>query len=189
MLQWMNNTSMVRRSQYPVESGATISDNIYNEPIHLSIRGVISNHPLTDSPNMYRVTSAQSSGAQYPDIVHEAFYYLLRLRNERKLVSILTALDSYENMAMTNITFPQNAQIGDSLQFSAEFVQVRLVESKTVPSTYLKKKLGSNKQGVPKANQGKQTPAEADGTKQSLAYKWAKDTFNLIKPMVTKDLP
>lgn len=149
-------------SQYPVEDGSTISDNIYNEPDSISIHGIISNHPLQTSPN-YNTSMS--------DNARSAFTYLTRLRDERRTISVYTNYKKYDDMAMQSLTVNDNYKIGDSLQFTARFVHVKKVSSSSVPKTYLSSKQGMNKKAAPQVDVGKTTPAPVEPKKESFLLK------------------
>lgn len=138
-------------TQFPVETGASISDYIFNEPITLSIQGFVSNHPL--------------DGGEQPGRSALVFNDLLSIRNSRAPITIITGLKQYDNMALTSLSVPKNSKIGEALQFTADFVEINRVNSLTVPAAQLKKYAGSdNEKGVAKkaastADQGKQVVA------------------------------
>jgi hypothetical protein len=136
-----NYTSRV--TQYPVESGGAVSDNIYNEPMKLTIKGVVSNHPLPDSP-----ADGDAQGA---------LETLLAIREAREPIDIVTGLMSYKDMAMTTLNIPRDYKTGDALIFDVSFIKVVMAQTETV---VLNKLSTSGKGAAPEANKGKQTPKE-----------------------------
>ena len=146
------HTMTSKISQFPVEDGSTISDNIYNEPEKISIQGVITSTPLPNSPN-YFFGSAENAP-------RDAYDYLCRLRKNKELITVTTDLMVYKNMGITSIRIPKNTKVGGSLQFTIELEKVNIVSSKTVPAINLKPTQNADKQAAPPANLGKQTMKE-----------------------------
>ena len=153
------HTMTSKISQFPVEDGSTISDNIYNEPEKISIQGVVTSTPLPNSPN-----SSLESTIYAP---RDAYDYLCRLRKNKELITVTTDLEVYKNMGITSIRIPKNTKVGGSLQFTIELEKVNIVSSKTVPAIYLKKAQNTNKQAAPTAEQGKQTAKEVSEKRKS----------------------
>ena len=73
-------------TQFPVETGATISDYIFNEPVTVSIQGFVSNHPL--------------EGGEQSDRSALVFKHLLTIRKSRSPITIITGLKQYDNMVL-----------------------------------------------------------------------------------------
>jgi len=76
-----------------------------------------------------RVTALSSF---FTNRVQEAFDNLEKLWKERTLVTIITIMKVYENVAITNIIIPRNALSGSSLSALISFQQMNIVKLKTV---------------------------------------------------------
>lgn len=106
-------TSEVTR--YPVENGSTISDQIYNSPIRLSIDGAVSSYHLTDG-----IDTSPSS----------AFDYLEKLREKRDLITIVTGLKTYREMAIESLNVTRDAKNSVNLfRFSLTAVYFKVVKA------------------------------------------------------------
>lgn len=134
-------------TDYPVEKGADISDNIHASPIVITMDCVVSDSPLgqvavaraqqTASGGIGNVISfgnkvAQSlpglGGNPVPVTYSiQAFAFLLALRNAKKLVTIRTSIGTFDNMVLTSMSVPRNKATGSSLSFKVTFKQIRLV--------------------------------------------------------------
>lgn len=112
-------------TQHPVERGSAVSDHIRPLPDGLVIEGVVSNAPLA-RPGLVADSAENVTRAD------SAYLQLLELRNSGQLVTVTTKRRTYTNMALTDLTVPGDASIGDALQFTATFVQVTVVDSRTV---------------------------------------------------------
>lgn len=155
-------------TEFPVETGATITDHIVNKPVRLSITGFITNCPIKEFTNVRKEASfdAENSASVYTQVAYDA---LMALWKDREPVAIVTPLSSYEQMALTSLTIPRNAQVGDALQFTAEFVQILLAsaQSESVENLALDKtgaKAGTDPLAKNTKDNGTQTPEEVQNT-------------------------
>lgn len=108
-------------TEFPVESGATISDNIRPKPLVIVMEAIVSNTPLTFAGNF------RGSGS-VPSI--DCYVKLLAIRRERRLVTISTSLETFDNMALESLGVPRASGRGDELRFTATFKQVQIVVNK-----------------------------------------------------------
>lgn len=134
-----------RASAFPVEDGSTTSDNIFNDPDQVTIEAIISNYPM--------------EGGRI-EAVTEGFRALQAIRQARRLVTLVTGLNVYRNMAMLNVSIPRDKTIGESLQFTATFQRfdIRNIQIVNIPAE--KARPGKARdQGASKVDGGKQTTA------------------------------
>lgn len=110
-------------TEFPVETGSDITDNIRPKPIVVTMEVIVSNSPigqlatLRDSPD----TSAD-----------ECYAKLQQIYNARQPVTIRTSLNTFINMAMKNLSIPKTVEHGDAIMFTATFQQVQIVTNKRV---------------------------------------------------------
>lgn len=116
-----NHTFEADVTEYPVESGSTIADNIRNRPLVVQMECLISNTPLE------RVGLLRDAGS-VPE--KDAYNLMLAIRRDRRLVDIQTSLRGYANMALQALSIPRAAGRADGLLFSATFKQVEIVQNK-----------------------------------------------------------
>lgn len=145
-------------TQFPVEDGSVITDHIQNKPDQVSINGFVTNTPIRSFTEV-----AQSVDLVRPIGVSGrtelALETLLNIHKLRVLVTIVTNLKAYKDMALTSLTIPRNAAIGDVLEFSADFVKVVKVSSALVTVENL---LPVGKKGSSTKDAGKQNTSAAD---------------------------
>jgi len=172
----------------PIEDGSTVSDHVMLNPIKLTIEGLISDSPVSiiQSAVGTAVSSASQlansaigglGGAVAGNSVggalgslaglltgtprdpKDAFNELENIWKKRRPIKIITALKKYENMILTNLNVPRNAQIGKSLRFSATLEEIKIVKSSiiTIPSF----KVGGNASAQSAAQLGKQATSQA----------------------------
>lgn len=123
-----NHSFKAEITSFPVENGADITDHIRNAPIEITVEGMVTNSPIrvfAGEPNNF-------SDQPFGNRVTLALEELLRIREERELVELVTGLQVYENMGMRSLDIPRSASQGQVLQFSAVFREVALVGVETV---------------------------------------------------------
>lgn len=114
--------------EYPIETGFVVSDTIILRSIILDM--VLF---LTDSP----VTWKDRFGKQ-TDRVQTVIKQLEELYFSQSLVTIRTTEKTYENMAITGITFSKSLEAGYAREIPIKFKQIRVTTSKTssIPASY-----------------------------------------------------
>lgn len=113
-----NHTFDAEVTDFPVESGSTISDNIRNKPLVVTMDCLVTNTPIGQVVNFRNKDE---------DPVDTAYNAMIKIRNARKPVSIRTSLKTYKNMALQNLSVPRESGRGDELRFTATFKQVEFV--------------------------------------------------------------
>ncbi len=105
-------------TEYPVETGGDITDNVRAKPITVTLECIVSDTPLGDFVNI------RDSGS-IPSVI--AYSRLTKIRDKREPVTIITSLDTFENMVLTDLSIPRKAETGHAIEFSATFQQIILV--------------------------------------------------------------
>lgn len=156
--EWTNDVT-----QFPVETGSPITDHIQPQPDRITISGIMSNSAIG------KVAMDELNSGD--DRIQTAFDALLKLKEDRILVTVYTRFKIYDDMAIKSCNIPRNAQSGDSINFKMEFVKVRLVETQTIDvppgiSKKLDKKSGDDvkKKTEPQKANGKVEPVEKSGS-------------------------
>jgi len=157
--EWSNDVT-----QFPVEIGSQITDHIQPMPDKLTISGMITNSAIG-----VKALSDLDGG---DDRVQTAFDLLLKLKEDRVLLTVYTKHKIYTDMALKSVSLPRDASIGDSIKFKMEFVNVRLVDTQTVNvpdgiSKKLDKKTGDDvkKKTEPPKAAGKVEPKTVEKSK------------------------
>lgn len=158
-------------TKYPIEDGSDISDHIFNEPVVLSISGIVSDFPM----GFLRGKIGSIVRNEDFERSKSAMEELLFLRDEKSLMNVITGLKEYESMVFTSLVFNRNNSTGSSLQFTATMTQLQQVNSETISFDEIKDDF-KNK-GAKTTDKGKQdikSPTAAEGEKASLLFKAAK---------------
>lgn len=111
-------------TDYPVESGINITDNIRPLPIVVEIEGLVTNSPI--GPIAAERGALGALGVKPTDDCYDT---LTGIWKKREPVIIRTSLRRYDNMAMKSLTFPRGDH-EDALKFNATFQQVISVDNK-----------------------------------------------------------
>jgi hypothetical protein len=111
-------------TEYPVETGSSITDNTRPKPITVTIEGIVSDTPLGPVADL-RHNESGPDGSFTPST--EALAVLEGIRSAREPVSITTTLRTFDNMVMTSLSIPRDAATGAALRFSATFTEVIFV--------------------------------------------------------------
>ncbi len=143
----------------PVEQGIDVTDHIRPRPRTLRMEGLISEVPVPGpSIDGYGPASQQTpgglnfSGVSAPDNTRPgtAYQTLVAIWENGVLLTIATALETYDNMVMVSAPVARKAGDGLSLHFSAAFKEIRIVKSQvvSVPRLLPKTKPNSKTGGV-----------------------------------------
>lgn len=115
----------------------TISDHAYLEPITHTMRGAISDHPIS-----WRTIGGIGEFARNPygAITSEtrsiSAYQLLRKHFDSLTpFDLVTTLDTYPNMLFTRFRTPRNSATGNMILFEAEFREIQIVVPDIIAAT------------------------------------------------------
>lgn len=179
-------------TEFEIEDGTTISDNIIIKPFTLEIDGIISDSPLTGAQALgtEALTTAVSritgpvgvvaaaagaslysaiAGAQTPS--QSAYENILNLQNSKEPFDVITSLRTYEDMWIKDLKVNRDAANGNVLAIRLSLVQLIIVE----PQTTNLKVFKAPDSASPEANVGRQgldgpfTTGISDATKAAAA--------------------
>jgi hypothetical protein len=110
-------------TDHPLERGFSVSDAIIHNPMVLTMECVVSANSLypdriSDNNSPFRADSAYSK--------------LIQLANADALVTVVSTIKTYPNMAIESISVPRDKDIGKSLEFTITFKQVRVVNASSI---------------------------------------------------------
>ena len=154
-------------TEFPVEQGSAISDNIRLKAIMVTIEGVVTDTPIGVMADLRNAVNGDSSFTPTTDAATakargdaqsapstDALAAMLAIRDARQPVPIATSLQNFENMVLTNLEVPRDATTGSALRFTATFKQITLVTNQktTVRTTSVRT---ASPSGQPKKQKGK----------------------------------
>lgn len=109
-------------TQFPVEEGVDISDHVRKQPNRLTIRGIVTDHPIVGiSRGVGVIAPTLTSGRSL-----DAYQRLLTMLEEAQRISVVTSLRQYENMVIESMEVPRNAQRGHAVEM---FLQLREIKT------------------------------------------------------------
>lgn len=109
-------------SEYPVEDGFTISDNVTQKQLKLSLVVMISPMPVTWYENFKETAQDRVFNAI------DEFYWIWQ---RREPITIVTKSNVWEDMVMTSCPIRRNKEDGIALKAAIDFVQIIKVDTKT----------------------------------------------------------
>lgn len=130
----------------PVEEGSNVTDHKKLNPNRITITGLVSDTPIGDE----LINIRQNSGNASPSV--QALEFLLAINESKEPVKVFTTLRPYSSMVLENLSIPKNAETGKSLQFTANFKEIKFVSNN---KTTVRVKLPRSKK---KANRGHKPP-------------------------------
>lgn len=99
-----------RVTHYPVENGTIVSDHIINEPDVVVLSGIVSDTPLNILSSFNRSV--------------DAFNRLVEIHRRREVITVVTGIKVYPNMAITMLDVPRTIKTGQSLTFNIELQSI-----------------------------------------------------------------
>lgn len=121
-------------TENPLQDGRAISDGIYVKLREGSLTGLVSNHSLKHTEDIAeenRNAEGILNIAQWQPLKNraaEAWNELKAVMDAKQTVTIVTALEVYENVAVTNIETTLDGESGDALAIRLTFKQVKTVQ-------------------------------------------------------------
>ena len=121
-------------TENPLQDGRAISDGIYVKLREGSLTGLVSNHSLKHTEDIAeenRNAEGIMNIAQWQPLKNraaEAWNELKAVMDAKQTVTIVTALEVYENVAITNIETTLDGESGDALAIRLTFKQVKTVQ-------------------------------------------------------------
>lgn len=150
-------------TEFPVEDGAAITDHILNNPRELSVEGLITNSPaqILGGRLDKQARGTNANGKLFGPGINRAelaFQELERMHTAKQLITITGRYKTYQNMAMTEAPVNRTPDVGDAIQFTATFREIRKVSLLTASFKAL---FTQKETAQPKKNKGQQTPAKS----------------------------
>lgn len=163
-------------TEFPVESGAVISDHVLQKPDVLRIEGIVTNTPLPSAMG-WDVEAFFSGGfsGTFGSRSGNAYWQLLGIKESGQPVTVRTDLRSYDNMVMESFETTRDVDASEVLAFTATFKKVTTVTTRVVPVPKLDK-------AKAKVNKGRQPTRPADAPTSGKADSMMKRIFKPSGP-------
>lgn len=164
-------------TDFPVETGFSISDNIINSPKEYSLEGLISDDPVDilqrgvvertvgwiipeELQGKINQNVLDNSTTGKPSLAN--FIQLEEIFDKKLPVQIQCDLKLYKNMVMTSLSVPRSTHTYRALRFSATFKQIIIVDVEYVKAP--KRLVAHEVNAHPEKDLGKQSATELAGS-------------------------
>ena len=135
-----NHKVTVEATDFPIEGGANASDHKAKKPDSLRITAVISNTPIQFLAAFLNPTLP---GGETPDV--EGWRRLKEMSGGEELLTVVTTLETYEDMYISAMSAPRTAALGNTLEVTIDLKKMFTVASATVVAPVVKSGTGANK--------------------------------------------
>ena len=122
-------------TENPLQDGRAISDGIFLELQEGSLTGLVTNHSVKIAEKRAKQLELQDSETlmaeaknyQLENRARQAWIDLKAVMDAKQPVTIVTSLEVYDNVAITNISTERNGDSGDALEIKVSFSQILTV--------------------------------------------------------------
>ena len=122
-------------TENPLQDGRAISDGIFLELQEGSLTGLVTNHSVKIAEERAKQLELQDSETlmaeaenyQLENRAKQAWVDLKAVMDAKQPVTIVTSLEVYDNVAITNISTERNGDSGDALEIKVAFRQILTV--------------------------------------------------------------
>lgn len=100
-------------TSFPVESGVDITDHVRKQPDQVTIRGIVTDHPIG-------LGGALGVSGRSLDAYGKALYML----DQAQLITVVTTLNTYQDMVIESMEVPRDSKRGNSVEMNLRLRQV-----------------------------------------------------------------
>lgn len=119
-------------TENPLQDGRAISDGVYQELRSGSLVGLVSNHSIHHATEVETQDAetllGQTENFSLKNRASDAWNDLKLVVESGEPVTIVTSLEVYDNVIVTNISTERDGDSGDGLEFEISFRQVQTVQ-------------------------------------------------------------
>lgn len=115
-------------TQFPVESGVDITDHVRRQPYRVNIRGIVTDHPLI-------AQLVGTAAAPVPSRSADAYGKALLMAAEAQLVTVVTTLNTYDDMVIESLEVPRDSTKGHAVEMVLSLREVMTAQVATTAGT------------------------------------------------------
>lgn len=170
-------------TQFPRERGKDVGDHVRPKRAVVQLECIVSNAPIdvtqrervSDASGVTFNSTAVDDTSGVAGYAQSAYQELKRLRLSKTTLTVVTSLETYEDMVIENLSIPVSSRTGDALVFTVNLVELETVDLKTTTLTV-------ETRAKPKLKAGPQTPKPTGEQmkKKSIVAAGADYFFNLV---------
>lgn len=142
-------------SEFPVEVGSDVNDNIRKKPDGLQVECIVSDFPLSNDGRS-QVSSGAPAGFSRPVAAkgrsNDVLEKLNQLMEEGRTVNVFTGLRQYRNMGVAAVRVNRDKSIKNGLALSLTLKALNIVKSQTATVQRVEPKAKSSVKGGPKTS-------------------------------------
>jgi hypothetical protein len=158
-----NHQVSVGTTDYPIETGATLTDHAFIKPTQLTLQGYVSD-----------ILVGRFTTIVTPFRDREAWERIILQIQKRELVSVVTLLTTYNNMVIEDVTTSKDISSGRSLIFTMRLKQLLIADTQTTKLPKKQTKGAATNKTSEINNGAKQAQVASDAKKTS----WASQILN-----------
>ena len=133
-------------TEHPIEDKTALSDHIFKQPLTVKIEGYITDTPIRIMGLFESPLQKNSLGSILNNIKAalpfnntdkpslQGYLALKALYEDRSLISVVTKLETFADMAISSLNFTNNGDSGGRLSFTADLVQIVYSKVETTPN-------------------------------------------------------
>jgi len=157
-------------TEHPVEEGANVTDHSLKDPDKLQLVGVVSDYPILRDINAGPEPAI--IGGDPDRRSQQAYFELVRFKNEARLLQVVTELREYTDMMIDSISVPKDRATRHNITVTIGLKEFRKASLESVeapqPSEPVHKKRRNNGR-KPKKKPKTEVEEKADGILESWA--------------------
>ncbi len=139
-------------TDYPVESGSNVTDNIRAKPVMLRLETFVADFPLNNDGRSKTSSGAVTQQKKASNArAKGAWAQLQQWQIDGQTLEVNTGIKRYTDMVIQDIELPRDKTVAKGLRITITLKQIRIVATQTV--------------AVTKAADSRSTPARKDGPK------------------------
>lgn len=129
-------------TENPLEDGTVITDHINQKPLTLELNVVIT--------------------GEYEGTPQEKYERLLEIRNNREIISVIGALQVYEDMAISEINLEKSADNAKGYSGTISFQQIRFATAETITVEIAPPVIDEEEQPAPEGEKGETSTKDSE---------------------------
>lgn len=153
-----DHASTATVTSHPIEGGADQADHIRDEPDTITLRGIVSDTPILILSSL--TARASVPGGDPRSRAQDAYNFVKRLKKQRKLWTVASSLEEYQDMAITSVSVLRDKETSNIVALNVSFQQVprARTEQQAAPVT-------EKPERKQESNDGKKTKRETQSEK------------------------
>lgn len=117
-------------TQFPVESGATITDHVHRQPDEISLEGLVSDTPVNQVPTFLALRGDREQ-APAGTAKQTAFDALFKVWSDRIPLTVVTEYLIFDDMIIESFEIPKSPDRGEAIWFTATLRKIATVQTLT----------------------------------------------------------